>query len=174
MSCFPCFNPRSKDSRIDIDTGSRTTSRHSADSSVSCATRRKAILEEHKKGSDQGQGSKGNGARSFTFRELATATRNFRETNLLGEGGFGRVFKGRLEKGEIVAVKQLNHDGLQGYQEFIVEVLMLSLLHHANLVTLIGYCTAGDQRLGLRIHADGQSGRSSLRFRTRTRASELE
>ncbi|KAE8667764.1 Serine/threonine-protein kinase CDL1 [Hibiscus syriacus] len=124
MSCFPYFNPRSKDSRIDIDNGSRTTSRHSADSSVSYATRRKAILEEHKKGSDQGHGSKGNGARSFTFWELATATRNFRETNLLGEGGFRR-----------------------GYQEFIVEVLMLSLLHHVNLVTLIGYCTAGDQRL---------------------------
>ncbi|MBA0580505.1 hypothetical protein Gorai_022720 [Gossypium raimondii] len=160
MSCFPCLNPRSKDVRIDIDNGSRTNSRHSADSS------------EHKKGSDQGKGSKGSGARSFTFRELATATRNFRETNLLGEGGFGRVFKGRLETGEnlpsiyllcnflkfeldhllsvtnqIVAVKQLNHDGLQGYQEFIVEVLMLSLLHHVNLVTLIGYCTAGDQRL---------------------------
>lgn len=48
---------------------------------------------------------------------------------------------------QIVAVKQLNHDGLQGFQEFIVEVLMLSLLHHSNLVTLIGYCTAGDQRL---------------------------
>lgn len=49
--------------------------------------------------------------------------------------------------GQIVAVKQLNRDGLQGFQEFIVEVLMLSLLHHPNLVTLIGYCTDGDQRL---------------------------
>lgn len=48
---------------------------------------------------------------------------------------------------QIVAIKQLNPEGLQGNQEFIVEVLMLSLLHHANLVTLIGYCTAGDQRL---------------------------
>ena len=47
----------------------------------------------------------------------------------------------------VVAIKQLNHDGLQGFQEFIVEVLMLSLLHHSNLVTLIGYCTDGDQRL---------------------------
>ncbi|KAJ4827496.1 hypothetical protein Tsubulata_027974 [Turnera subulata] len=89
----------------------------------------------------------GNGARSFTFRELAAATRNFREMNLIGEGGFGRVYRGWLESGQIVAVKQLNHDGLQGFQEFIVEVLMLSLLHHPNLVTLIGYCTAGDQRL---------------------------
>ena len=44
-------------------------------------------------------------------------------------------------------MKQLNQDGLQGDQEFIVEVLMLSLLHHSNLVTLAGYCTSGDQRL---------------------------
>ncbi|XWS20842.1 hypothetical protein CRYUN_Cryun30bG0003700 [Craigia yunnanensis] len=147
MSCFPCIKPRSKDIMIDIDNGSRTNSCHSADSLVSSATRGKASLDEHKKGSDQGKCSKGSGARSFTFRELATATRNFRETNILGDGGFGRVFKGRLETGEIVAVKQLNHDGLQGFQEFIVEVLMLSLLHHVNLVTLIGYCTDGDQRL---------------------------
>lgn len=44
-------------------------------------------------------------------------------------------------------MKQLNLEGLQGNQEFIVEVLMLSLLHHPNLVNLIGYCTDGDQRL---------------------------
>lgn len=48
---------------------------------------------------------------------------------------------------QIVAIKQLNLEGLQGNQEFIVEVLMLSLLHHPNLVNLIGYCTDGDQRL---------------------------
>ena len=48
---------------------------------------------------------------------------------------------------QIVAVKQLNRDGRQGFQEFLVEVLMLSLLHHPNLVTLIGYCSDGDERL---------------------------
>lgn len=62
------------------------------------------FCKEHKKGSDQGTGYKGSGARSFTFKELATATRNFRETNLLGEGGFGRVFKGRLETGEVTCL----------------------------------------------------------------------
>ena len=48
---------------------------------------------------------------------------------------------------QLVAIKQLDRKGLQGYQEFIVEVLMLSLLDDSNLVTLIGYCTDGDQRL---------------------------
>ncbi|XP_019431780.1 PREDICTED: probable serine/threonine-protein kinase PBL7 isoform X1 [Lupinus angustifolius] len=87
-------------------------------------------------------------AQTFTFRELAAATKNFRPECLLGEGGFGRVYKGRLENtGQVVAVKQLDRNGLQGNREFLVEVLMLSLLHHSNLVNLIGYCADGDQRL---------------------------
>ncbi|KGN46431.1 serine/threonine-protein kinase PBS1 [Cucumis sativus] len=87
-------------------------------------------------------------AQTFTFRELATATKNFRPECFIGEGGFGRVYKGRLEStSQIVAVKQLDRNGLQGNREFLVEVLMLSLLHHPNLVNLIGYCADGDQRL---------------------------
>lgn len=87
-------------------------------------------------------------AQTFTFRELMSATRNFRADCLLGEGGFGRVYKGRLEtSGQVVAVKQLDRNGLQGNREFLVEVLILSLLHHPNLVNLIGYCADGDQRL---------------------------
>ncbi|CAI8601619.1 unnamed protein product [Vicia faba] len=87
-------------------------------------------------------------AQTFTFRELALATKNFRPQSFLGEGGFGRVYKGRLEStSQAVAVKQLDKDGLQGNREFLVEVLMLSLLHHPNLVSLIGYCADGDQRL---------------------------
>lgn len=48
---------------------------------------------------------------------------------------------------QVVAVKQLDRNGLQGNREFLVEVLMLSLLHHENLVNLIGYCADGEQRL---------------------------
>ncbi|ESR52059.1 serine/threonine-protein kinase PBS1 [Citrus sinensis] len=87
-------------------------------------------------------------AQTFTFRELAAATKNFRPESFIGEGGFGRVYKGWLEStGQVVAVKQLDRNGLQGNREFLVEVLMLSLLHHSNLVNLIGYCADGDQRL---------------------------
>ncbi|KAF8643044.1 hypothetical protein HU200_067006 [Digitaria exilis] len=89
-------------------------------------------------------------AQTFTFRDLAVATRNFRPDCLLGEGGFGRVYKGYLDcvnQNKVVAIKQLDRNGLQGNREFLVEVLMLSLLHHPNLVSLIGYCADGEQRL---------------------------
>ncbi|PUZ46885.1 hypothetical protein GQ55_7G119100 [Panicum hallii var. hallii] len=87
-------------------------------------------------------------AQTFTFRQLAAATKNFRDECFIGEGGFGRVYKGRLDTtGQVVAIKQLNRDGNQGNKEFLVEVLMLSLLHHQNLVSLVGYCADGDQRL---------------------------
>jgi len=86
-------------------------------------------------------------ARSFTFRELAVATNSFSQANLLGEGGFGRVYRG-LVGSSAVAVKQLDRTGYQGDHEFLVEVLMLSgLLSHPNLVGLLGYCADGNQRL---------------------------
>ncbi|TVU34838.1 hypothetical protein EJB05_16691, partial [Eragrostis curvula] len=87
-------------------------------------------------------------SRALTFRELGAATNGFSENNLLGEGGFGRVYKGVLEDTkEVIAVKQLDRNGFQGNREFLVEVLMLSLLHHPNLVKLLGYCTDSDQRI---------------------------
>ncbi|KAK4750564.1 hypothetical protein SAY87_004046 [Trapa incisa] len=141
MGCLSFLRSRRrKDTRrVEIDNGVRSSTRNPADPSGG-----------ERRGTKGGTGKASPGgmaAHSFTFRELATATKNFKEMNLIGEGGFGKVYKGRLESGEAVAVKQLNHDGLQGFQEFIMEVLMLSLLHHPHLVTLIGYCTDGDQRL---------------------------
>ncbi|KAH7523400.1 hypothetical protein FEM48_Zijuj06G0007100 [Ziziphus jujuba var. spinosa] len=117
MSCFSCFSPHRKDvSKVENDYGTRSSG----------SGRGKASSDDAEIGRGKGKGKAGNGpknsaARSFTFRELAAATRGFREVNLIGEGGFGRVYKGRLESGQVVAIKQLNHDGLQGFQEFIVE-----------------------------------------------------
>ncbi|XP_012064924.1 probable serine/threonine-protein kinase PBL5 [Jatropha curcas] len=92
--------------------------------------------------------NKGKLAQTFTFEELAAATGNFRKDCFLGEGGFGKVYKGYLEKiNQVVAIKQLDLDGLQGTREFVIEVLTLSLADHPNLVKLIGYCAEGDQRL---------------------------
>ncbi|XVF68639.1 hypothetical protein PTKIN_Ptkin11bG0017600 [Pterospermum kingtungense] len=87
-------------------------------------------------------------AESFTFDELAAATGNFRLDSFLGEGGFGTVYKGFLEKtNQVVAIKQLDRNGLQGIREFVVEVLTLSMAEHPNLVKLIGFCAEGEQRL---------------------------
>jgi hypothetical protein len=108
----------------------------------------KTVNEQNKNNDEDKEVTNNIAAQTFSFRELATATKNFRQECLIGEGGFGRVYKGKLEKtGMIVAVKQLDRNGLQGNKEFIVEVLMLSLLHHKHLVNLIGYCADGDQRL---------------------------
>ncbi|CAN1322708.1 Probable serine/threonine-protein kinase PBL21 [Linum perenne] len=146
MNCFSCINPRRKVIKIDIDnaTGCSTFRNSSTDPSEIIVG---VWVGGGKRKGLEAKSVNGKGACSFSFRELANATQNFRDANLIGEGGFGRVYKGRLETGEIVAVKQLNQEGMQGSQEFIVEVLMLSLLHHPNLVTLTGYCTAGDQRI---------------------------
>ncbi|XP_022755694.1 probable serine/threonine-protein kinase PBL5 [Durio zibethinus] len=87
-------------------------------------------------------------AQSFTFDELAAATGNFRSDCFLGEGGFGKVYKGFLEKtNQVVAIKQLDRNGLQGIREFVVEVLTLSMAEHPNLVKLIGFCAEDEQRL---------------------------
>ncbi|KAG8068405.1 hypothetical protein GUJ93_ZPchr0005g14942 [Zizania palustris] len=85
---------------------------------------------------------------AFAFRELAAATDHFTPYNLVGEGGFFRVYKGQLEKtGQTVAIKQLDKHGFQGNNEFLTEVSKLSRLHHENLIDIIGYCADGDQRL---------------------------
>ncbi|XP_059301488.1 probable serine/threonine-protein kinase PBL23 [Lycium ferocissimum] len=87
-------------------------------------------------------------AEVFTFRELAHATDNFNPEFLVGEGGFGRVYKGHLKRtNQVVAVKQLDRNGVQGNREFLAEVLTLSLVSHPNLVNLIGYCADGNQRI---------------------------
>jgi len=87
-------------------------------------------------------------SRVLTFRELSAATNNFSPNNLVGEGGFGMVYKGHFkDTNEDIAVKRLDKEGFQGNREFLVEVLMLSLLSHPNLVNLLGYSTDLDQRI---------------------------
>ncbi|MCO5605374.1 hypothetical protein L7F22_059557 [Adiantum nelumboides] len=83
----------------------------------------------------------------FTLEELALASDNFSSTNLLGEGGFGCIFKGILHNGLHVAIKQLKVGGAQGDREFQAEVETISRVHHKHLVSLVGYCTTGKQRL---------------------------
>ncbi|GFQ04628.1 proline-rich receptor-like protein kinase perk8, partial [Phtheirospermum japonicum] len=83
----------------------------------------------------------------FTYQELHGVTNGFSAENLLGEGGFGCVYKGVLADGREIAVKQLKAGGGQGEREFQAEVEIISRIHHRHLVSLVGYCIAENQRL---------------------------
>nr|VDD10832.1 unnamed protein product [Brassica rapa] len=95
--------------------------------------------------------------KSFTFSELKLATRNFRLDSVVGEGGFGSVYRGWIDQttltptksssGLLVAVKSLNPDGFQGHREWLTEINYLGQLSHPNLVKLIGYCLEDEHRL---------------------------
>ncbi|PSR85939.1 Receptor-like serine/threonine-protein kinase [Actinidia chinensis var. chinensis] len=87
--------------------------------------------------------------RFLAYEELKEATNNFEAASILGEGGFGRVFKGVLSDGTAVAIKRLTSGGQQGDKEFLVEVEMLSRLHHRNLVKLVGYYSNRDSSQNL-------------------------
>ncbi|XP_043709471.1 receptor-like serine/threonine-protein kinase ALE2 isoform X2 [Telopea speciosissima] len=87
--------------------------------------------------------------RYIAYEELREATNNFEPASMLGEGGFGRVFKGVLSDGTAVAIKKLTNGGQQGDKEFLVEVEMLSRLHHRNLVKLVGYYSSHDSSQNL-------------------------
>ncbi|CAH8306472.1 unnamed protein product [Eruca vesicaria subsp. sativa] len=83
----------------------------------------------------------------FTYEDLAKATDNFSSTNLIGQGGFGYVHKGVLLDGTEVAIKQLKAGSRQGEREFQAELQTITRVHHRHLVSLLGYCITGSQRL---------------------------
>ncbi|KAJ7943241.1 Receptor-like kinase [Quillaja saponaria] len=92
-------------------------------------------------------GGPGHSRSWFTYEELFKATKGFTAQNLLGEGGFGSVYKGYLPDGREVAVKQLKLGGGQGEREFRAEVETISRIHHRHLVSLVGYCISDNRRL---------------------------
>lgn len=88
----------------------------------------------------------------FTFSELKSATKNFSRSLMIGEGGFGGVYRGVIRSTEDphkkidIAVKQLSRRGLQGHKEWVTEVNVLGAVEHENLVKLVGYCAEDDER----------------------------
>ncbi|CAL9228875.1 unnamed protein product [Arabidopsis halleri] len=95
--------------------------------------------------------------KNFSLSELKSATRNFRPDSVVGEGGFGCVFKGWIDEasltpskpgtGIVIAVKRLNQEGFQGHREWLAEINYLGQLDHPNLVKLLGYCLEEEHRL---------------------------
>ncbi|KAI3754009.1 hypothetical protein L2E82_26093 [Cichorium intybus] len=84
---------------------------------------------------------------TFGYGELRVATDDFSPENKLGEGGFGPVYKGTLEDGRVIAVKQLSIASHQGKSQFVAEIATISAVQHRNLVKLYGCCIDGVKRL---------------------------
>ncbi|RLM64523.1 hypothetical protein C2845_PM16G21030 [Panicum miliaceum] len=82
-----------------------------------------------------------------SFGDIAAATNNFSADNMLGQGGFGKVYKGTLGQNIEVAIKRLGQGSGQGVEEFRNEVVLIAKLQHRNLVRLLGCCIHGDEKL---------------------------
>ncbi|KAK3155842.1 hypothetical protein QOZ80_2AG0099400 [Eleusine coracana subsp. coracana] len=136
-----------------ITTSNNTTGKlSSVDSSFMASTGSRSTSGGFDEGSKSplGQILEAPNIRTFTFMELRTATKNFRPDSVLGEGGFGRVYKGWVDEktmnpakagtGIVVAVKKLNSESMQGYEEWQSEINFLGRLSHPNLVKLLGFC----------------------------------
>ncbi|GFZ10963.1 receptor lectin kinase [Actinidia rufa] len=81
------------------------------------------------------------GTHRFKYKDLYVATKGFRDKELLGTGGFGRVYRGILPTSKIeIAVKRISHESRQGMREFVAEIVSIGRLRHRNLVQLLGYC----------------------------------
>ncbi|XP_057810336.1 leucine-rich repeat receptor protein kinase HPCA1-like isoform X2 [Salvia miltiorrhiza] len=88
------------------------------------------------------------GGRSFTFEEIKKCTNNFSTTNEIGSGGYGKVYRGTLVNGQLVAIKRAQQGSTQGAMEFKTEIELLSRVHHKNVVGLVGFCfDKGEQML---------------------------
>jgi Leucine-rich repeat (LRR) protein len=83
----------------------------------------------------------------ITLVDILEATNNFCKTNIIGDGGFGTVYKATLRDGKTVAVKKLSQAKTQGDREFIAEMETLGKVKHQNLVALLGYCSLGEEKL---------------------------
>ncbi|KAL6844531.1 hypothetical protein ACP4OV_026204 [Aristida adscensionis] len=83
----------------------------------------------------------------ISFEDVVAATDNFSDSNMLGKGGFGKVYKGMLQGGKEVAIKRLSKGSGQGIEEFRNEVVLIANLQHKNLVKLLACCIHEDEKL---------------------------
>lgn len=107
----------------------------------------------------------------LTLVDILEATNNFCKTNIIGDGGFGTVYKATLPNGKTVAVKKLSEAKTQGQREFIAEMETLGKVKHQNLVPLLGYCSIAEEKL--LVYEYMVNGSLDLWLRNRTGALEV-
>ncbi|KAJ4780429.1 Leucine-rich repeat protein kinase family protein [Rhynchospora pubera] len=98
-------------------------------------------------GEESGEAPKLSGAKVFTYDELKISTNNFKEINVIGSGGYGKVYRGMLPEKKLVAIKRSKEGSMQGGLEFKTEIELLSRVHHKNLVGLVGFCLEKGERM---------------------------
>ncbi|CAL8166009.1 unnamed protein product [Prunus armeniaca] len=119
-------------------------------------------------GKDSGGAPQLKGARWFSYDELKKCTNNFSDSNEIGFGGYGKVYRGMLSDGQVVAIKRAQQGSMQGGLEFKTEIELLSRVHHKNVVGLLGFCfEQGEQMLVYEFMPNGTlreslSGRSGI------------
>lgn len=110
------------------------------------------------------------GARWFSLEDLKKYTNSFSEANAIGSGGYGKVYRGTLPTGTLVAIKRAQQGSMQGGVQFKNEIELLSRVHHKNLVSLVGFCfEQGEQLLVYEFLPNGTlkeslSGKSGIRL----------
>ncbi|XP_065851732.1 leucine-rich repeat receptor protein kinase HPCA1 isoform X2 [Euphorbia lathyris] len=119
-------------------------------------------------GKDSGGAPQLKGARWFSYDELKKCTNSFSDNNEIGSGGYGKVYRGMVSEGQVVAIKRAQQGSMQGGLEFKTEIELLSRVHHKNVVGLVGFCfEQGEQMLVYEYMANGTlreslSGRSGI------------
>lgn len=93
------------------------------------------------------EGKKSHELQFFTFESIVSATDNFADSNRLGEGGYGPVYKGKLEDGQEIAIKRLSRSSGQGPLQFKNELVLIAKLQHTNLVRLVGCCIERGEKI---------------------------
>ncbi|XP_044959974.1 L-type lectin-domain containing receptor kinase SIT2-like [Hordeum vulgare subsp. vulgare] len=127
--------PRPKAMEIVLPIASATFIFLVGTSIVLLVRRRRKYAELHEDWEDE------YGPHRFSYKDLFHATQGFHNKNLLGHGGFGKVYKGVLPVSKLeVAVKRVSHESKQGIKEFIAEIVSIGRIRHRNIVQLLGYC----------------------------------
>ncbi|XP_057988930.1 leucine-rich repeat receptor protein kinase HPCA1 [Hevea brasiliensis] len=144
--------------------------RRKADTATEAAIRLRDPFASWDRNESAGSRPQIKGLRCFTFEELKKCTNNFSDANIIGIGGYGRVYRGILTGGKLVAIKRAQRGSLQGNVEFKTEIELLSRVHHKNLVSLVGFCYELDEQMLVYEHIsngtlkDSISGKSGIQL----------